>query len=157
MNVKSTVGLALALSIFWLINSGYFQGLLLGLGLVSVIGVTLIAWRMDVLDHEHYTIKFTTRLPYYIAWLSWEIIKSNIDVVKCILRPSRIKPVVFTLDAQQQSSVGKTIYANSITMTPGTVTLDVQGETLEVHALTEDAAEGLKKGEMGRQVRLLEN
>ena len=156
MNVKSTVALALTLSIFWLINSGYFQGFLLSLGLFSVIGVMLLTWRMDVLDHGHPTFNFSARLPYFIAWLSWEIIKSNIDVVKCILLPSRIRPTVLTLKASQQSEVGRVIYANSITMTPGTVTLDIQGDTLEVHALTRVAAEGLKAGEMDRQVKRLE-
>ena len=115
------------------------------------------ARRMEVVDHECPPVHFSTRAPFYFLWLSWEIIKANIDVVRRIWQRSPdISPTVFTVKASQQSDVGKVIYANSITMTPGTVTLDVQDNTFEVHALTRESAESLQQGRMDRQVKRLE-
>ena len=156
--MKHSMNLALILAIFWFINSGHFQGLLLGLGLLSVTGVVLIARRMEVVDHEHPPIHLSKRFLFYIPWLGWEIIKSNIDVVRKIWqRTIDISPMVINIRASQRSDMGKVIYANSITMTPGTVTLDVQGDVFEVHALTREGAESLQQGEMDRQVTRVES
>ena len=157
-NVKRSMGLALILSIFWLINSGHFQGLLLGLGLLSVAAVFLITRHMEVIDREHVPIHLSRRLLFYLPWLGREVIKSNIDVVRKIWqRTISISPTVITVRASQRSDTGKVIYANSITMTPGTVTLDVLGDVFEVHALTHEMAGDLLKGEMDRQVARLES
>ena len=81
----------------------------------------------------------------------------NIDVAKRVwLGKSSISPTIFTVRATQKTDVAKVLYANSITMTPGTVTLSVREDVLEVHALTKAAAEELKKGEMDRRVTALE-
>lgn len=156
--MKHVLGLAISLAIFWLINSGYFHGLLLGLGIVSVFLVVLIARRMEVVDHESIPIHISTRLPIYFSWLLWEIIKANIDVVRRIWQPvPQISPVVFKLRASQQSDLAKVIYANSITMTPGTITLDIQDDMFEVHSLTQDTADELRQGAMDRKVKYLED
>lgn len=157
-NVKHSVGLAFILAIFWLINSGHFQGYLLGLGLLSVAGVVIIVRHMEVTDQEHTPVHLSKRLLFYIPWLGREVIKSNIDVVRKIWQPAiNISPRVITVRASQKSDTGKVIYANSITMTPGTVTLDIQEDVFEVHALTREMAEDLQQGEMDRRVTRVES
>ncbi len=146
--------LTLALSVLWLLLSGHFADpTLLGLGLVSVLAVVAIARRMDVLDHEGHPIQLSWRGLLYWPWLLKEIALANIDVAKAILRlPGGIEPTVFKVRASQTSELGRVIYANSITLTPGTVTIAVEDDLLTIHALTTGAAEGLESGEMDRRV-----
>lgn len=157
--MKHVTGLALILVIFWLINSGHFDSLLLGLGLVSVVLVMWINQRMTRVNNEYQPpVLLSPRLPFYLFWLAREIFKSNMHVVRRIWqRRPDLSPTVFTVRVSQQTDVCKALYANSITMTPGTVTLDVQGDEFQVHALTRHTAEGLQSGDMDRQVRRLED
>ncbi len=154
-HVLSLIGV---LSALWLLLSGHFaEPLLLALGALSVAFVVFIAHRMDVVDHEGHPIQLSPRAVRYFPWLLWEIVKANIDVAKIILR--RRMPLslrVFTTQGRQRSELGLTIYANSITLTPGTVTIAVDGECLTVHALTADAAAGVGTDEMNRRVAGLE-
>lgn len=149
--------LALALMGIWLLLSGHYDPLLISLGVVSV-GVTVwIAARLNVVDHEGHPIHIALRLFTYFPWLFWEIVKSNVDVARRVLSPSLpVSPRVFTVDSSQKTSVGRTIYANSITLTPGTVTIDVIGGRLEVHALTTESAEEVKSGRMDARVTRFE-
>jgi len=157
--VKGIPGLVLILSLFWLVNSGHFGALLLTLGAVSVAGVVLLNRRMEAVDGRYESpILLSFRLPSYLFWLLWEIIKANIDVVRRIWqRTPDIHPTVFKVTAGQRSEACRVLYANSITMTPGTVTLDVQDNVFEVHALTRESAEGVKQGEMNRRLIILED
>lgn len=99
----------------------------------------------------------TIKLPGYLLWMVGQIIMANLDVVKRVwLGPSSISPTIITLRAGQKTEVAKVLYANSITMTPGTATLAVREDMLEIHALTREAAEDLQKGEMDRRVTALE-
>jgi multicomponent Na+:H+ antiporter subunit E len=156
--VKHISGLFFILSIFWVINSGHLQALLLGLGLLSVITVILINMRMEKIDGKYEPpVLLTLRMPAYLFWLLIEIIKSNIDLVKRVWQPRLdISPTVVTVKASQKSDVYRVLYANSITMTPGTVTMDVRGDEFEVHALCRETAESLQQGEMDRRVSSLE-
>lgn len=142
---------------FWLLLSGYFVPLLLGLGAVSILLVVAIVLRMDAIDHESQLLHLTSRFTLYWAWLAREIVKANIDVVRCIWGPaSAISPTQIRLTATQRTAVGKVTYANSITLTPGTVAMRLEGDQIEVHALTHDFAASLQDGEMDRRVRELE-
>ena len=151
------LSLILVLSAVWLLLSGHYDALFYGLGALSVALVSWIAYRMKVVDHEGHPVQIALRVFVYFPWLFKEIIKSNIDVARHILSPTlSISPRVFTVQAGQKTAVGRTIYANSITLTPGTVTIDVRGNTLEVHALTEASAEGVKSGVMDAHVTRFE-
>lgn len=156
--VVHAVSLAFALAIVWLLLSGHFaEPLLLGLGLASVLLVVVIVHRMDVLDHEAHPIHLSSRLLLYWGWLIKEIILANIDVAKAILGfgvPAA--PTVFKVRSSQRTEVGRVIYANSITLTPGTVTIAVDDNQLTIHALTPGAVEGLESGEMDRRVSRVE-
>lgn len=151
-------GFVLVLACFWLISSGMFKPLLLGFGVASIAIVIALVLRMKSKDAEFYPIILPAwRLPGYLLWMIGQIVSSNLDVAKRVwLGKSSISPTIFTVRASQKTDVAKVLYANSITMTPGTVTLSVRDDVLEVHALTCAAATALKKGEMDRRVTALE-
>lgn len=137
----------------WLLLSGHYVPLLIGLGLASSFAVVLIARRMDVIDHESQPLHVTWRALSYFPWLLIEIVKSAIDVSRAILSPRlALRRRLLEVPADQGHDLGRVIYANSITLTPGTVTIDTEGATLIVHCLTETAAAGLASGDMGRRV-----
>jgi multicomponent Na+:H+ antiporter subunit E len=155
--VLRAFSLGLVLFVLWFLLSGHATPLLLGLGVVSSLCVVLIARRMDVIDPEGHPIHLSWQAVLYWPWLVVEIFKANIDVARAIVRPRMpIRPTVLRVKASQKSDLGRVIYANSITLTPGTVTLSVDGETLEVHALTPGAAEDLLSGDMDRRVTIVE-
>jgi len=138
--------------LFWFLLSGHTGGLLISLGIASSLLSVYLSHRMKLIDHESYPFHLSLRLFRYYAYLGKEIVLANINVIKCILNPSHIKPQVLTLPASKQTILGKVIYANSITLTPGTVTLDLKGDKIRVHALDSAGAEDLKTGDMANAV-----
>lgn len=145
--------LFLLLFVIWLLLSGHTDMLLVSLGIVSCALTVYIANRMDVVDHEGHPIHIYSRLLTYIPWLTAETIKSNIAVAKIILRKEMpISPVVFRVKSTQKGAVGKTIFANSITLTPGTISMSVDDDSILVHSITQEAADDLLTGEMDRRV-----
>ncbi len=112
---------------------------------------------MDVVDHESQPLHLSGHISFFYCWLVGKIILSNIDVVKRIwLGNKAISPCVARLPLSQKTDMGKVIYANSITLTPGTVSMDIEGATVLVHALTAENIAELKDGEMNRRVADLE-
>ncbi len=151
------ISLALVLFALWLLLSGHYVPLLIGLGALSVLLVVTIALRMDVVDREGHPIHLSPKALLYWPWLGWEIVKANLDVARRILDPRLpISPIVIRLKTTQKSDLGRVIYANSITLTPGTVSIDIDGEHIEVHALTREAAQALRTGDMDRRVTRFE-
>jgi len=156
--MRHTFMLSLSLIVFWLANSGHYSTLILSLGALSIVVIVFIAHRMDVVDHEAQPIHLTLKTPGYCAWLAKEIIISNITVVKHIwLGNKSLSPGFATITASQKTDIGKVIYANSITLTPGTVTVDLEDDKFYVHALIKESIEDLESGEMDRRVTLLED
>ncbi len=151
------VSLTVVLYLVWLLLSGKFEPLLLGFGLVSCLGVVAIAHRMDVIDREGHPIHLGWKAPGYWLWLAVQIVKANLDVARRILDPKLpISPTVITVKTSQKSELGQVIYANSITLTPGTVSMLVQRDEITVHALNHEAAAQLEAGEMDRRVTGME-
>lgn len=156
--MRHTITLSLSLATFWLINSGHNTALMLSLGAISIASVLYISHRMDVVDHESQPVHLTLKLPMYYAWLIKEIIFANILVVKHIwLGNKAIYPALATIKASQKTEIGKVIYANSITLTPGTVTIDIDGDRFMVHALVQESIKDLESGDMDRRVTQLED
>lgn len=147
----------IVLFVFWLLLSGYFEALLLSLGAGSAIAVVWLAHRMEVIDHEGHPIHLGWRALTYWPWLLKEIVKSALEVSKIIVTPRLpISPGFVRVKATQRTPVGLAIYANSITLTPGTVSVEVaEGEFL-VHALTREGAASLMEGDMDRRVSRFE-
>ena len=154
--MTQAIALALALAGFWVLLSGYWLVLIVSLGIASIILCVYIAHRMDVIDHEGHPVHLTFRGLVYFPWLVKEIVMSNIAVAKAILGgPSAVRPQVLRVKANQSDELGLTVYANSITLTPGTVTISIDDNYITVHALMDDTAEGLKTGEMDDKVCVL--
>ncbi len=135
------LGLLLALAVFWLTMSGLFKPLILGFGAVSVLVTIYLASRLDVVDRESAPyLRLHIFLAYWV-WLVGEIIKANLIVVRACLRVEPdIDPALVKVKTTCRSDLAKTTFANSITLTPGTVTLSVDGDQLLVHSLYESAA-----------------
>ena len=155
--MRHSISLTLFLALFWLLNSGHNTSLMLSLGVISSLLVLYLVHRMNVVDHESQPIHLTLKFPVYYAWLTKEIILANYFVVKHIwLGNDSISPTLRIIKSSQKTDIGKVIYANSITLTPGTVTVDLQGDELTVHALCKESLEELEAGDMDRRVSLLE-
>ena len=148
--------MSITLALFWVILSGHFTPLLLGSGAVSVLLVAWLLRRMDQSDNEPSTLYPSLGLTLYIAWLLWCVVKANIDLAKRILDPKLpIEPNWSRLDTQVESGLEKTLYANSITLTPGTLTTDVCDDYFMIHALSQEGMDELREGEMQRRIRRL--
>ncbi len=140
----------------WLLLSGHYTPLLIGLGLASCALVVGITHRMDVIDHEGHPVHLTWRGTAYLPWLVVEIAKANADVARRILTPGKsISPTMLRVRSTQATDLGRAIFANSITLTPGTVSVDVGNGEILVHALSRDGADELAGGEMDRRVSRL--
>ena len=152
-----TISLFLTLALFWLLNSGHYNLLILALGLAAIILVLFIVHKMDVVDHESQPLNLTGNIFGYYLWLIGAIIKANITVVKHIwLGNDTLSPTLRRIKISQKTDMGKVIYANSITLTPGTVTIDLIDNEVIVHALLHEDIESLIEGEMDRRVSKLE-
>lgn len=151
------VGLVAGTAAIWLLLSGYFLPLILAFGVLSVAFTVYIAHRMDLVDHEGAPIHLTWRVLTYLPWLAWEITKANWDVARRVISPSLpVTPTLFTTPASQSSDLGQVIYANSITLTPGTVSMDLEHRQILVHALSREGAADIQGGAMDRRVREIE-
>ncbi|ADM08725.1 hypothetical protein PB2503_03242 [Parvularcula bermudensis HTCC2503] len=135
-----------ALFLLWFALSGYFdKATLVMLGAFSVLITVWLCLRSGVMDGEGVPTRVFPGIVSYMLWLTLEIGKANLAVAREVVRPKmRLSPRMIRVKAHQTSDLGKTIFGNSITLTPGTVTVDLTstGEVL-VHALSDDFAEDL--------------
>jgi len=153
--MKRALSLAVFLGALWWLLSGQTKPLLLGFGVASIALVVWFSRRLEVVDHESHPVHLSARLARFWAVLLREITVSNIDVVRAILSPRLpIQPHFLRVRTRQTTDLGKVILANSITLTPGTVTVDVQGDVLLVHALTESSGQAVAEGQLDRAVPL---
>jgi multicomponent Na+:H+ antiporter subunit E len=151
------VSLAGFLFAFWLALSGQYTPILIAAGLVSAVLCVLAAVRMRVADAEGHPVGLLWGAITYYPWLALEIAKSAWSVTKVILHPSLpISPTMTVVRASQKTAAGRATYANSITLTPGTVTVGVNGDELTVHALERSGALDLEGGNMDRRVKQFE-
>lgn len=146
--------LMIALGCLWLVLSGYYTApTLLAFGVLSVLLATWLAQRAGMLDGEGVPTHIFPGLLTYMLWLTVEIGKSNFIVTMHALSPKmRLSPKMVTVPAVQSSDLGKVIFANSITLTPGTVSIDLHENEILVHALTEDLADVDGMADMGEKV-----
>lgn len=152
------VSLLIALYGFWILMSGMFEPFELGLGVMSVIAVTWLARHMEVADREGHPahLRFVAVFAYWM-WLFKEIWISGLKVARIILDPRLpISPTLVRFRPSQETAVGLATHANSITLTPGTITVQANHHEFLVHALTRDGAAGVVESEMNRRVRHFE-
>ena len=153
------VVLAMALAGLWLLLSGYFDNpLLLGFGAASVALCVYLAHRAGVLDFEGVPTGLMPRVFGYWWWLFVEIGKANFIVAREALAiEPRLSPKLMKVVSPTKTNAGLATFANSITLTPGTVTVDLEPGYMVVHALTEALADEAGIEAMGRRVAALEN
>ena len=152
-------GLGAALAVVWLLLSGHFTPLLLAFGAVSVALTVWLAVRMGVVDDEGVPAHLLPGLPLYMPYLLAQIVRANADVIGRVLRPRlAISPTIVEVEMAQRTAAGRVLYANSITLTPGTVSLQTSAERdrIRVHALSREGAADLAGGEMGRRAAAVE-
>jgi multicomponent Na+:H+ antiporter subunit E len=142
---------------FWLVLSGHYSAFLLIAGAGSAAAVAWFAWRMEVADREGHPVHFGTAAVTYWPWLVKEIALSAWRVSAIILHPRLpISPTLVRFRPGQKSAVGLVTHANSITLTPGTITVEAGHEEFLVHALTREGGAGVIDSEMDRRVTRLE-
>jgi len=148
--------LALLLIAAWVLWSGYLKPLLLGLGALSCLLTIWVVQRMGYFDEDTFAFHYDWRLLGFWTWLGREIVLSSIQVARVVLRRNLdVTPKVVEIDGSELGPVDLALLGNSITLTPGTLTLDVYEGRLLVHALTPEGAETLRRGEMQRRVAAL--
>jgi multicomponent Na+:H+ antiporter subunit E len=155
--VKNVISLFVVLLLAWLGWSGHWEAFLVGVGVLSCLIVIGLGRRMHLVDHEGAPILLSLPSLRYLPWLLWQIVRANVDVARRILDPRLpISPRVIRVRASQRTDVGRVVYANSITLTPGTVSLRLEGDEIVVHALTQEAEDDLRSGAMDRGVSRME-
>lgn len=157
LDVFPSISLFIFLYVFWLLLSGIFTPFLLSAGVGSALAVIWFARRMDVVDHEGHPINLGPKALLYWPWLLKEIVKSAWDVSKIILHPKLpISPTLVRFKPTQKTDVGLVIHAQSITLTPGTITIEAGPNEFLVHGLTRGGAQGVVDSEMDRRATACE-
>ncbi len=151
------IGLGGFLFAFWLALSGHYTTWLVSAGAVSAAVCVYAVLRAQIIDREGQPFELLPRTLIYYPWLIAEIVKSAWAVTRIILQPSLpISPTMTVVHAKQKLPSGIATFGNSITLTPGTITVGVAGKELTVHALVKDGARELEAGEMNARVAQFE-
>ena len=154
INIKSITLFILLLG-FWLLMSGHYTILIISLGVLSCLLCVYLTIKGKFLDNETIPVYFFPRLIQYTSWLIKEIFVSNIVTAKVILTKTE-DPELFTVKSSQKTNEGKVTYANSITLTPGTVTTQINENIFEVHALNKKFGDDVRSSDMDKMVSWLE-
>jgi len=134
--VALTFLLTTALVLLWLVLSGQWSALLVTFGVLSAALVAWVARRMRITDSEGVPVHLLPGLIIYGAWLVKEIFVANVQVAAIVLSPRLpIHPRIVHFRAHQRTDLGRVLFANSITLTPGTITTGIEGDDLRIHAL----------------------
>jgi len=148
--------LAALLMLAWVLWSGYLKPLLLGLGVFSSILVVYLAYRMRLENTQFLQVRFLLRLVRYWGWLAREVLRSSLEVTRIVLSPKLpISPTVAEFETRCTLASDQALVGNSITLTPGTLTIKIVDGHFVVHALTEAGARDILSGEMDRRVAAL--
>jgi multicomponent Na+:H+ antiporter subunit E len=149
--VKRLAGFLVLLS-FWLVLSGHYDLFHIGWGIVSAAVVTFFSVGLTSLNTDRQDRLRFWGLVSYLPWLLLQVVLANLHVAYLVLRPTAIRPQIIRVKTRLSGDLAKTILGNSITLTPGTITMDIQDDELIVHALSEKVARELADGEMERRV-----
>ncbi len=155
--MKTIVSSFVCLLLLWALLSGYFKTVLIVLGILSCVFVTFLSIKLKIYSKQHERVGFNLRMPLYFPWLLKEIIKSNLHVARLILTNSKqINPQLVTITPSQKTNTGVAVHANSITLTPGTISIDISDNEILVHAITTHTAQGVLAGDIDKKVTALE-
>lgn len=144
---------AILLSIFWLLLSGYLQPLLLAFGVASVVIVLIVVKRMDQIDLEPISVDLGFKTLRYFFWLIGQIVLSATHVTKLVWgKSSDVSPAQARVSIKNIPSKHHVLYANSITLTPGTLSVDLESDHVTVHALQASSIQQLEEGGMEKKL-----
>jgi len=138
---------------FWLVFSGHFDTFHLSLGLICSAAVAALSY--DLLLPEPLSSSAAViawRFLLYTPWLMYEVVVANFHVLRLVIQPSRLQPQIVRFKTYLKSDLAKVTLANSITLTPGTITMDVDDDEFYVHAVSSQAAMSVVEGDMERRV-----
>ena len=155
--MQRRIGLGAGILGLWLVLSGHYDPLMVAFGIGSTVLVVFIADRMNVIEESALTLGFVIRFVAYVPWLVKEIFVANLMVARIVLAPRLpISPILVHFRGRQRTELARFIYANSITLTPGTITTSVDGQDLSIHALMWSAVDGHEEAEMVHRIARLE-
>ena len=154
MKFERFLALFILLFSFWLLLSTFLDWFHLFFGLLSTALVTLFTYDMVFVNEDRgNNIKKLFRFAFYLPWILYQIILANVDVAKRVLDPKLpIDPGMITFESFLKTDLSRTTLANSITLTPGTVTIDIDDDTFLIHAIAKEPADDLLEGTMERKV-----
>lgn len=161
--LRNTIILTILLMIFWLLLSGHYDLMHISFGVFSVILVMLMNYplrrRLFAMEEERSAaLSFSRlqRLSFYIPWLLWQIVVSSVQVAYVVLHPRcPIDPALLRFKTKLRNVSSKVILGNSITLTPGTITLEIEEDEFLVHALMDISSTGIIDGTLPGQVAKL--
>lgn len=136
----------------WLLLSGHYDPLLISFGVVSVLFSLYIAKRMDIIDKDSIPIHLTAKLVKFWVVLAGKIFTANIDVTLRIVGIRPVEPQLIKLKLNQCSDLTKVVYANAITLTPGSASLHIEDGYLYVHTISKEGAKELLDGDMAKLI-----
>ncbi len=153
MNIKHFIATYIIVFAFWLLLSAHFDRFHVGAGIVCSVIVAYASHDLLFTGTGNHALTKTVRFIAYLPWLICQIVLANIDVAKRALSPRMpIDPQVVTFKTMLKSDVARTALANSITLTPGTVTIDIVDDVFYVHAIAKEPADDLLEGAMERRI-----
>lgn len=151
---------------FWLLLSGHYDFFHVAMGVLSSVMIILLNLRLRryyfFTDEVFKTSPITTPLNYlrfvviYIPWLIWQIIVASLQVAYVVLHPRMpIDPALLKFTTKLPTMGSKVILGNSITLTPGTITIQITEDEFLVHALMDVSSSGIVDGTLPGQVAKL--
>ncbi|MFW5815914.1 MAG: Na+/H+ antiporter subunit E [Wenzhouxiangella sp.] len=154
--MRNILFLTFTLAGLWLAISGVYKPVIFILGGASLMLVVWIALRMKIVGDEHNPLVFSWRLPVFWLWALGQIIQANLHVARLVFSPEKISPRIVSVPVPHKSSLGKVVYGNTCTLTPGTVTLGLDRDQLVAHALDRQSAQSLVSGRLADKICWLE-
>ena len=149
----SRIVVFLMLGGFWLLLSGKLDAFHLALGAACCALIAFVSHDLIFRDFgSGGGVRTFFRFSLYLPWLMWQIVLANLHVAKLVLAPGRIKPQMVEYESKLKSDFAKVTLGNSITLTPGTITAEIEGDKFYVHALSQKVADDLLSGDMERRV-----
>ena len=155
--------LGVILVVVWLLLSGIYEPLMLSFGAVSILISLWLTKRMLRIDQEQFTFFVTISLVKFLAQLFYKVIVSNYDVTLRVLGIRPVESTFITIEVPFDNDVARVLYANAITLTPGSASIALSDHTLLVHTISEQGAQDLAQGDILNimpkqyQVKTLEN
>ena len=159
--LRNTIIQAILLMLFWLLLSGHYDLMHVSFGIFSVILVMLMNYslrrRLFAMEEHSGNLKLSLlRLIGYIPWLLSQIVIASLQVAWVVLHPKcPIDPALLRFRTRLDNVSSKVILGNSITLTPGTITLEIEKDVFLVHALMDISSTGIIDGTLPGQVAKL--